>query len=285
VVGDDRQWGDGAEPDDGAELVGRLGDEVPVEAQHVGGVVGRPEDGPGHHRRAEGMQRELERGDDAEIAATASQRPEQIRVLVRGRLHDAAIGGDHLGGQQVVDDEPVLAHEEADATAEGHPGDARVADDAAGGGQTVGLRLAVDVAPQGAALHPGRATGAVDQHGPHRREVDDQPVVAHRGAGHVVAPAPYGDLQVVVTREAHRRRHIRHAGAAGDAGRMAVDRAIPDPAGRVVAWVVRQQQLAACLRYRGLGSHASNVGVAAPSRLVRLSDLPVRVPDLPRIRG
>ena len=58
-----------------------------------------------------------------------------------------ALGGDHLGGKQVVDGEPVFAHEEADAAAEGEPGDAGVAHDAAGGGQTVGLRLVVDVAP------------------------------------------------------------------------------------------------------------------------------------------
>jgi hypothetical protein len=68
-----------------------------------------------------------------------------------------ALGGDHLGGEQVVDGEPVLAHEPADAAAEGEPADAGVAHDAAGGGQTVGLRLVVDVAPQGTALHPGRA--------------------------------------------------------------------------------------------------------------------------------
>ena len=127
---------------------GRFGGEVPVEAQHVGGVVGRPEDGSGHHGRADGVQSEPERGDDAEVAAAASQRPEQIRVFVGGRPDDAALGGDHLGGKQVVDGEPVLAHEEADAAAEGEPGDAGVAHDAAGGGQTVGLRLVVDVAPQ-----------------------------------------------------------------------------------------------------------------------------------------
>ena len=105
------------------------------------------------------MQSEPERGDDAEVAAAAAQRPEQIGVLVGGRPDDAALGGDHVGGKQVVDGEPVLAHEEADAAAEGEPGDAGVADDAAGGGQAVGLRLVVDVAPQSTTLHPGRATG------------------------------------------------------------------------------------------------------------------------------
>ena len=71
-----------------AELVGRFGGEVPVEAQHVGGVVGRPEDGPGQHGRAEGMQSEPERSDDAEVAAPAPQRPEEIRVFFRARRYD-----------------------------------------------------------------------------------------------------------------------------------------------------------------------------------------------------
>jgi hypothetical protein len=168
VLGDDRQWGDGAEPDDGAELVGRFCDEVPVEAQHLGGVIGRPEDGSGHHRRAHRMQSEPERGDHPEVAATASQRPEQIGVFVGGRPDDAALGGDHLGGQQVVDGQPVSAHEEADAAAEGEAGDAGVAHDAAGGGQAVRLRLVVDIAPQRTTLHPSCAAGGVDPHGPHR---------------------------------------------------------------------------------------------------------------------
>ena len=38
---------------------GASADEVAVEAQHVGGVVGRPEDGSGHHGRADGVQAEL----------------------------------------------------------------------------------------------------------------------------------------------------------------------------------------------------------------------------------
>ena len=74
-------------------------------------------------------------------------------MFVGGRPDDAAVGGDDLGGNQVVDGEPVFAHEEAEATAEGEPGDAGVTHDAAGGGQTVGLSLVVDVAPQRTTLY------------------------------------------------------------------------------------------------------------------------------------
>ena len=244
VSGDVRQRGDGAEPDHAAELVGGCGGEVAVEAQHVGGVIGGPEDGSGHHGRAEGVQAEPERGDDAEVAAAAAQRPEQVGVLDRGRPDDAALSGDHLGGEQVVDGEPVLAHQPADATAEGEPGDAGVAHDAAGGGQPAGLGLVVDVAPQGTTLHPGRAAGGVDPHGPHRRQVDHDPVVAHRGAGHVMAPAPYGDLQVVVAGEAHRGGHVGGPAAAGDQPGAPVDGAVPYGAGAVVSILAGGDHLA-----------------------------------------
>ena len=102
----------------------------------------------GHHGRAEGCSANRKRGDDAEVPAAAAQRPEQIGVFVGGRPDDPALGGDDLGGKQVVDGEPVFAHEEAQAAAEGEPGHAGVAHDPAGGGQAVGLRLVVDVAPQ-----------------------------------------------------------------------------------------------------------------------------------------
>ena len=48
----------------------------------------------------------------------------------------------------------------ADAAAEGEPGDAGVAHDAAGGGQTVGLRLVVDVALEHRLARAVRSTGS-----------------------------------------------------------------------------------------------------------------------------
>jgi hypothetical protein len=92
---------------------------------------------------------------------------------------------------------------------QGESCDAGVADDATGGGQPVGLCLLVDVAPQGTTLHLGCAAVRVDPDGPHRREVDDDPVVAHSGAGHVVTPAPYRDLQVVLAGETHGNSAVR----------------------------------------------------------------------------
>ena len=258
---DDRQRRDRAEPNDVAELVGCVGDELAVEAQDVGGVLGRPEHRPGHDGGADGVQREPERADDAEVPAAAPQRPEQVGVIVGRRPDDVALSGDHLGLHEVVDGEPVLAHEPADAAAEADSADAGVAHDAARGGQTVGLCLVVDVAPQCAALDVGRALGGIDRDGAHRREVDHDPVVADRGAGHVVAPASYGDLEAMVAGEAHRSGHVGGAAAAGDQSGSSVDGAVPYGAGVVVPTVVRGDHVAPEPRdlHRGWCCHRSSL--------------------------
>ena len=116
---DDRQRRDRAEPDDVPELVRCAGGEVAVEAQDVGRVLGRPEHRSGHDGGADRVQREPERADDAEVPASASQGPEQVGVIAGRRPQDLALGGDHLGLDEVVDGEPVLAHEPADAARPG----------------------------------------------------------------------------------------------------------------------------------------------------------------------
>jgi hypothetical protein len=184
------------------------------------------------------VEAELERGDHAEVAAAASQRPEQVWVLVLGRPQQLAVCRHHVDGEQVVDREAVLAHQPADATAEREPGHSGVAHDAAGGGHTVHLRLVIDVAPQRATLHPGAAVGGIDSHAPHRREVDDDPVVANGGARHVVASAPYGDLQIVVAGETHGRDHVGGPDASGDQARAPVDGTVPHCTGDVVVGMV-----------------------------------------------
>src|SRR5687768_11234226 len=120
-----------------------------------------------------------------------------------------------------------------------------MAHDSAGAGQTVALRLVVDVTPQRTALHPGPAVGGIDPHAPHRREVDDDPVVANGGARHVMASAPYGNLQVVVAGETYRRDHIRSSDASGDQVRAPVNGTVPDCTGDVVVGVVDTDEPAA----------------------------------------
>ncbi len=74
-------------------------------------------------KRPDGVQPVLERGDNAEVASSAAQRPEQVRVLLVVGLNDAAVGGDHFGGDEVVRGEAELAAEPADAAAGGQAAD------------------------------------------------------------------------------------------------------------------------------------------------------------------
>ena len=80
LLGQERQRRREVEPDEAAQLLGRLGDVLAVEAQHVVGPVDRV-----HDRAAvdvgDRVQAVLERGHDAEVAAAAAQRPEQVGVL------------------------------------------------------------------------------------------------------------------------------------------------------------------------------------------------------------
>jgi hypothetical protein len=137
------------------------------------------------------------------------------------------------------------------------------------------LRFSVELSPQDAGLCARRPRGRVDLDAFHRRQVDHEPVVAERLPADSVATGADRDEQVALAREAHSRDHVGNACAARDAGRTAVDRAVPDPAGGVVAGAGREQQLSAerfaelveggrlqrrCLRP---GSHASNVGLPA----------------------
>src|SRR5262249_57451624 len=106
-----------------------------------------PEDWSRSDGRTGRVQGESKRTDDAEVPAAASQRPEQVGVIVGRRPDDVALGGDHLRLEEIVDGEPVLAHEPADAAAEREAADAGVADDASGGGQAVCLGLMLSAPP------------------------------------------------------------------------------------------------------------------------------------------
>ena len=96
---------------------------------------------------ADRMQAVFERRDNTEIAAAAAQRPEQIRIVGRAGRAELAIGGDHLGGDQVVHGRAVLAHQPAQTAAEGKARDAGIGDGASGGGEAMGLRRLVEFAP------------------------------------------------------------------------------------------------------------------------------------------
>ena len=141
--------------DDRHQLVRRVGDPLAIEAEHVPGLLHRPKHRPGQHLRPERHAPELELRDDPEVAAAAAHAPEEICVLVRARLHELALGRHEIDRDELVDREPVLAHDPADPAAEREPGDAGVRDDAGRHREPERLRLLVELARAG--RRPARA--------------------------------------------------------------------------------------------------------------------------------
>jgi hypothetical protein len=75
-------------------------------------------------------------------------------VVRGGGAHDVARGGDHFGLDEIVDGEPVLAHEPPDSAPEAQAPDPRVAHNAAGGCEAVLLRLMIDTVARSASTPP-----------------------------------------------------------------------------------------------------------------------------------
>ena len=151
-------------------------------------------DVPEHRAAVDGvdrMQLEQEGGDDAEVAAPSPDGPEQVRVAVRARRDEAAVGQDDVGSQQVVDGQAVAARQVPQPTAEGQTADAGGRDDAARGRQAEGVGGVVDVAPRAATEHQRRAGDGIDPDAAHAREVDHDAVVTDAETGAVVTAAAH----------------------------------------------------------------------------------------------
>ena len=215
--------------DDRGELVGHVGDPVAVEAQHLRRLLHRPDDRSGEDLGTDGVELELELGDDAEVPPGPADAPEQVAVLLGAGLDQLPVGGDQVHRQQLVDGQAVLAHQPADAAAQGEPGQPGVGHDARRHGQPEGLGLPVELAQPDPRLRPHRPAGQVDPHALHQGEVDHQPVVAHRQAGKAVAAASDRHGEPDPASEADGVDDVGHAGAAGDERRVPVDRTVPHP--------------------------------------------------------
>ena len=132
------------------------------------------------------------------------KRPEEIGVLRLARRDEATVGQHDVGLEQIVDGQPQLTGEMADAAAEGDAADPGGGDDAAGGGQPEGMRRVVQFPQLRAPLDTGGAGCRVDADPVHRGEIDDQPVVDRAQPWAVVPTAADGHDDVVVAREVDR---------------------------------------------------------------------------------
>ena len=157
---------------------------------------------------------------------------------------DAPVGGHDLGRHEVVDAQAVASAKPSDAAAQGETGDTGVGDQAAWHRERERLRLAIDVAPDRAALDSRTSPFRVDPHTAHGRQIDHHAVVADGVAGDVVAAAADRGREPVLARERDGGHDVRRSPAAGYHGRMAIDHGVPDRAGAVVAIVSRDEHLA-----------------------------------------
>src|SRR5260221_3909912 len=79
----------------------------------------------------DGVRGEFERGDDAEVPATAAQTQEEIGVAVFVDLQQTSVGGNELNRAHAGGAEAILAHEPAETAAE------QITDDSNGCGESI----------------------------------------------------------------------------------------------------------------------------------------------------
>ena len=266
VLGDERQRRGDLEGRETAVRLGGVFDEVPVEPQQVAGLVELVEEQP-HVDVVDRVQLELEGRDHPEVAAPASQRPEQVLVLPgAGRAH-LAVGGDHLGREQVVEAQAVAPGQVADPAAQGEPGHTGGGNDPTGGGQPVGVGGVVEITPGGPAPGAGGPGCRVDVHMPHQRQVDDHPTVVGAETGGAVPAALDRQVQPGFAGEVHRPDDIRGLLGSDDHLRALVEHAVVDGPGLVVARIRRGQDRRPHLRSQLLDGRLGHVALPLPLRV------------------
>ena len=122
----------GAQAAYGVQLIGALPGEVAVEPQVLFGLRKGVEQHARQHHRTHGMELVLKGGDHAKVAAAAPDAPEEVLVLTGADVAELTVGGDDIGGDEVVAGQAVPARQPADAAPQGEAGDARVGVGAAG---------------------------------------------------------------------------------------------------------------------------------------------------------
>jgi hypothetical protein len=111
---------------------------------------------------ADGSQAKGEGGDDADVAAAAADRPEEVRAHVGAGGHDVPLGRDDLRREEVVNGQPVLADHIADAAAGRQPSHADRMGVAGGEGETERVGRSGEIAGSRARLDTRNARFRID---------------------------------------------------------------------------------------------------------------------------
>jgi hypothetical protein len=185
------------------------------------------------------VEAELELGDHAKVATTATQTPEQVYVLRFARTQYPAVGGHDFIAGDVVTGKPALPGKPTHAATEGQTADAGVGDIAGRGGQAERLRGSIEGAEQRAAPHPGTTPVGVDPNGGHEGEIEHQSAFRHRESERAVTAAAHPYLETLTATEAHRGGDIGRPRAASNNRRPPIDHRVPDLPRLVIGIVIR----------------------------------------------
>jgi hypothetical protein len=217
----------------------------------------------------------VEARDDSEVATTAPDRPEEVRVSVGVDLDDAAVGGHDLGPEQVVDRQPALAHEVTHPAAEREPTDAYGRRVAEGGGETVRCGRDGDVAGGESAGRARDALDGVDLDRGEAAQVEHDAALARSVPRLAVAAAAHGQLDAGLARKRDDQGHLAGVGGSRDRSGVPVHRGQEDAPRRVVTGVAgtedRPGKLGAKLRDRETGLQSSCVHCGLLRRFLRSS--------------
>jgi hypothetical protein len=108
----------------------------------------------------------------------------------------------------------------------------------------------IDICPGAATTNPNRSRLGIDVRVANAREIDDQAVIADPQPAGVVAAAPDGNQEGVLTGEVDRRDNVGHIGAAHNQGGMPVDHGVVDFAGRIVALITGLDEFSPQARFQ-----------------------------------
>ena len=190
------------------------------------------------HDGVHGVEPVPEARHDAEAAAAATERPEQVGMAIGVCDDHLAVRRHDLDGEQAVNGETVLADEVADAAAERDPADAHRTRVTEAGREAV-LADRHRVGARGhAPTRPGRPCLRVDVQHREVTDVDHDTAVDHAVPGTAVATRSDGDLEAGFAGEGDGGAHVVRVRDPDDDGRAAVDAAEDDGPGRVVVAVV-----------------------------------------------
>jgi hypothetical protein len=197
---------------------------------------------------------QLQRGDDAEVAAAATDRPEQLLVRRRVGAHQGAVSDDHLDGGQAVRGQAELARVPAHAAAEGVAGDAHVRGRPVQHGVAdLGGRVDRGL-PQGPAADPDDPACGVDPDlGQGGGVHDDDVVEALRGERTGVVPGGLRrDPQAGGRGGTDDGGHVRRVPRDGDGCGQLADGDVPRRARGVVPGVAGEVDVSAAQAAQGL---------------------------------